>query len=100
MTTADRAAQDPKFDALELRKRRALYRAEHRGTKEMDWLLGRYAKAKLPDMTAAALTDFEHLINVTDADLQNWLIKPGATAAPEHADFIAEIRAFHALPKK
>jgi len=32
---------------LDASRRRALYRAEHRGTKELDWLLGRFARAEL-----------------------------------------------------
>ena len=40
-------------DDVAIRRRRAAYRASHRGTKEMDLILGRYAVARLPDMTAA-----------------------------------------------
>ena len=35
---------------LEIRRRRAAYRAHHRGTKEMDWLVGRYADAHLAEV--------------------------------------------------
>ena len=35
-------------DDLEMRRRRAAYRASHRGTKEMDIILGRYAEAGCP----------------------------------------------------
>ena len=37
-------------DDLEMRRRRAAYRARHRGTKEMDSLLGRFADAQLAAM--------------------------------------------------
>ena len=42
-------------DDIEIRRRRAAYRACHRGTKEMDLILGRFAVARLPDMPAAGL---------------------------------------------
>ncbi len=48
------------------RHRRALYRAQHRGTKELDWLLERYAEARLggnrgEEATAnLAVACFEH----------------------------------------
>ena len=32
------------MDGLEIRRKRAFYRAHHRGTKELDLILGRYAK--------------------------------------------------------
>jgi len=46
-------------DDIEIRRRRAAYRACHRGTKEMDLILGRFAEAKLPRMTLRELEDFE-----------------------------------------
>ena len=35
-----------------MRRRRALWRATHRGSKEMDFLLGRYAELTLDGMNA------------------------------------------------
>ena len=37
-------------DDIEIRRRRAAYRACHRGTKEMDVVLGRFAQARLAAM--------------------------------------------------
>ena len=48
-------------DDLDVRRRRCLFRATHRGTKEMDWLLGSYAQAHLPAADAAELTFWERL---------------------------------------
>ncbi|TMJ66522.1 MAG: succinate dehydrogenase assembly factor 2, partial [Alphaproteobacteria bacterium] len=42
-------------DDVERRRRRAVYRACHRGTKEMDWILGRFAQAALADMPSDGL---------------------------------------------
>ncbi len=53
-----------------MRRRRALYRAQHRGTKEMDHLLGRFAEARLAEMDDAALGLFETLLALPDPDLQ------------------------------
>lgn len=79
------------------RHRRALYRAQHRGTKELDWLLGRYADARLPDMTAADLTAFEELLSLPDPDLQNWLMNGTGFEGSALAGLLVEIRAFHGL---
>jgi antitoxin CptB len=54
------------MSALEERRRRAQYRAAHRGTLEMDWLLGRYAAAALPAMPQAELDRFEGLLTLPD----------------------------------
>jgi antitoxin CptB len=87
-------------DDLDLRRRRALYRAQHRGTKEMDWLLGRFAAAKLPHMNNAALTQFERLIEVTDVELQPWIMNPTSVVDPAFVSDIQDLRAFFELSRK
>ena len=46
-------------DELETRRRRAAYRCAHRGTKEMDIMLGRYGEAMLPTLADPQLAHFE-----------------------------------------
>ena len=84
-------------DDLDLRRKRALYRAQHRGTKEMDWMVGRYAEAKLSGMDSAALEHFERLLAVTDVELDAWIMKPGSIVELEFAATIVDLKAFHAL---
>lgn len=85
-------------DALVVRRKRALYRACHRGTKEMDWLLGRYAEARLPAMTDPALGAFEQLIGLPDPLLHRWIVDPAEAAAGAHASLVADIAGFAGLP--
>ena len=59
---------------LAVRRRRALFRATHRGTKEMDWILGRYATVEVPRMSADDLDVFETLLTLPDPDIQNWVM--------------------------
>lgn len=79
------------------RQRRALYRAQHRGTKELDWLLGRYAEARLSEMAVEDLTAFEELLALPDPDLQNWLMNGTGFEGSALAGLLDEIRAFHGL---
>ena len=60
------------------------YRAWHRGTKEMDLLLGPYADAQLDQMDEAGLDRYEALIEHLDTDLQKWMM--GQEPAPPEAD--------------
>ena len=48
--------------------------AEHRGTREMDFLLGRFARAMLEDMEDADLAVFEELLAIPDPVLAGALI--------------------------
>ena len=52
---------------------RMMMRANHRGIKEMDIILGRYAEARLDRMDAAALDLFDALLSENDQDLYQWV---------------------------
>lgn len=87
-------------DDVETRRRRAAYRACHRGTKEMDWILGRYAQAVLAGMDVVRLGLFERMLALPDPDLQDMVMHPELRPAGEFAEFIAGIREFHGLEGK
>ncbi len=84
-------------DELDHRRRRAAYRAAHRGTKEMDALVGRYAEARLAHFDAVALDGFERFLEIGDPTLQSWLFNPRALDQSEFRDLVNDIRAFHGL---
>jgi antitoxin CptB len=84
-------------DNREVRLRRAAYRAAHRGTKEMDALIGRYADAKLAMMSDGELSRFERLLAVADPMLQAWIFGKDPVRGSEFEDLIADIRSFHGL---
>jgi antitoxin CptB len=88
------------MDNLETRRRRALYRATHRGTKEMDWLLGRYAEARLSAAGEDEVAELERLIALPDPDLQHWILDGGDIGASELAPLIGRIRAFHGITSR
>ncbi len=82
---------------LDIRRRRALWRATHRGTKELDHLIGRYAESHLPQMPHASLERFEAFLSEQDPVLQAALLAPTATNSGEFGDIIRAVRAFHGL---
>lgn len=82
---------------LDERRRRAAYRATHRGTKEMDWLLGRYAEAHLASMPDAELDEFERLIQEPDPNLQQQIMLGRAPLDGEFGPWIERIRAYHGI---
>ncbi len=84
-------------DPLDIRRRRARFRATHRGTKEMDWLLGRYAEAKLPAMDAASLDAFEQFLSISDPDLNAWILNPDTIGDRAFGPLIFAVREFHGL---
>jgi antitoxin CptB len=83
-------------DGLDDRRKRLLFRCWHRGTREMDLILGRFADAEITRLTDEELTDLELLIDVPDPDLYAALTGSIPPAA-EHAGALFErIKAFRA----
>src|SRR5262245_44664494 len=71
-------------DGLDARRRKLLFRAWHRGMREMDLIMGRFADAAVADLTEAELTEFEQLIEVSDRELLAWVT--GEADVPAHQD--------------
>ena len=84
-------------DELELRRRRCLFRAQHRGTKEMDWLLGGYAQARVPQTSEVELAFWENLVLLPDPQLYDWIMGAEAVADARTKAEIDAIRAFHGM---
>ena len=90
--------EDDGGNNLDQRRRRALYRASYRGTKEMDWLLGKYAVARLSAMRADDLAAFEELLMLPDDQLQSMILgKVSLNLASELIPHIHALREFHGI---
>ncbi len=84
---------------LELRRRKALYRAWHRGIREMDLMLGGFADREIARMSEADLTLFEALLEELDSDLMAWIVGQRPVPARHDHAVLARIREdfrFHA----
>jgi antitoxin CptB len=81
-------------------KKRLSYRAWHRGTKEMDLILGRFADKRLESLSPEELKHFERLISYPDTQLYLWIT--GREPIPVEADspLLQEIRMSATKPKK
>jgi len=94
------SARDPQgifMDGLEIRRKRALYRACHRGTKELDLILGRYANERVAAMDEAKLAAFEAFLALPDTDIDQWI--RGFAAPDGVVDSVADIRRYLDLEK-
>ena len=69
---------------LDERRKRLLFRCWHRGTREMDLILGRFADAEIASLGDDELAQLEHLIEVPDPDLYAALTS-NKPLAPEYA---------------
>jgi antitoxin CptB len=71
-------------EPLDNRRRRLLFRAQHRGSYENDLLIGDFVKDRLAAMTETELDEVEAVMEFPDADLADWLT--GRLPIPAHAD--------------
>ena len=81
--------------SIDTLRRKLLFRAWHRGTREMDLLLGRYAEASLAAMDSAALTEFEQLLEAPDPELFAWLTEARPLPANFDTPSYRALKAFH-----
>jgi antitoxin CptB len=72
-----------------------LYRSWHRGTREADLIMGRFADVHLASLSAAELDEYEHLLDALETDLLSWLT--GLLAVPPEHDtaIFRRVRDFH-----
>jgi antitoxin CptB len=70
---------------LDERRKRLLFRCWHRGTREMDLILGRFADAEIANLSDDELAQFEFLMDVPDPDLYAALTG-NMPPAPEYAN--------------
>lgn len=57
---------------IEIHKKKLMFRAWHRGMKELDLLMGTFAQDELSDLSDDELVQFERLIDAEDNDLLNY----------------------------
>ncbi len=80
------------------RRRRLLFRAWHRGTREMDLVMGRFTEANLTALTDDDVVTMEALMEANDRDVFDWISGMAETPANYDTPVLARIRAFHLNP--
>jgi antitoxin CptB len=82
-------------EGLDQRRRRLLFRSWHRGIREMDLVLGRFADAQLVQLSEAELDDYERLLEIPDQPFFAWV--SGAETVPADYDtaMFRRLRDFH-----
>jgi antitoxin CptB len=82
-------------DGLDPRRRKLLFRCWHRGIREVDLIMGRFADVALAQLSESELSEFERLIELPDHDLLAWVT--GEVAVPPDVDTVVfrRMRDFH-----
>ncbi|MCB1537510.1 MAG: succinate dehydrogenase assembly factor 2 [Rhodospirillales bacterium] len=70
------------------RRKKLIFRAWHRGTREMDLLLGAFADRYVPEFDEVALDEFERLMTCQDPDLYDWKCGRGKPSPADDSDVL------------
>lgn len=84
---------------LENRKKKLIFRSWHRGTREMDLIMGRFADANLPRMSAEEVAAYEQLLRESDPDIYNWVSGRDPIPKGPHAALLERIKNFKFRPE-
>jgi antitoxin CptB len=97
MGLTDMTGSTRSSEGLDDRRKRLLFRCWHRGTREMDLILGRFADAGIAVLSDGEMAELERLLEVPDPDLYAALT--GETPlGPEYAGALFDrIKAFRAV---
>lgn len=84
---------------IDTRRKRLIYRANYRGFKEADLLLGGFAKIYMDSLTDAEVLQFEDLLSAKDHDIYDWIT--GRIPVPANYDtpILERLRKFDPLTK-
>jgi antitoxin CptB len=77
------------------RRRRLKFRCWHRGMKEVDLILGRFADATVDGMDEQDLAAFEALLDDPDPQILAWVTGQDAVPADRDTAFFRRLMAFH-----
>lgn len=76
--------------------KQVLYRSTHRGCKETDILLGKFAEAKVLEFNDEKLNLYHSFIEEDDMMIYDWILSK-LDFPQKYSDLIEEIRKYHNL---
>lgn len=61
------------LEHVENKRKRLIFRSWHRGTREMDLIMGSFADNYVKNFSVAELDLYEDILSYSDPDLYNWI---------------------------
>jgi antitoxin CptB len=84
-------------EGLDARRRKLIFRSWHRGIREMDLILGSFADSAMATLTDAELDQYEHLLELQDADILSWFTGGQSVPAAFDTELLKKIMASRAV---
>lgn len=87
--------EDAAEDNLSIMRKKLIFRSWHRGTREIDLMLGKFADAHLPGFDAGQLALYDAFLNNSDPDIFNWVSRAELVPEEEDNEVVRRILAFY-----
>jgi antitoxin CptB len=84
-------------EGLDERRRKMLFRAWHRGLREADLILGRFADAHLATLDDGELAQFDRLLEAPTRDIVSWVMGEFSPPAEDDTPLFRRLCDFYAL---
>ena len=84
-------------DNISIKRKRLIFRSWHRGTQEIDMMLGRFAEAHLPQFDEQQLALYDRFLNNSDPDIFNWLTGQEPVPPSEENDVMELMLKFYGV---
>jgi antitoxin CptB len=75
-------------NSLDPLRKKLLWRATHRGIKEMDIVVGGFAEAHLASMNQSEINEFQEILEIPDQDLLGWLTRQSEIPADQSSPLL------------
>lgn len=80
----------------EILLKQLLYRSKHRGCKETDIILGKFADAQIKDFSQEKLELYQKFIEEDDLLIYDWILGK-REVLPEYSNLLDEVKEFHKI---
>ena len=78
----------------DIRRKRLLWRATHRGIKEMDLILGGFVTRHIAGFSDAEIAELERIMEIPDQDMLSWATRQAEVPAAHASPLLTRILAY------
>lgn len=91
---------DKSLEDITKKRKRLIFRSWHRGTREMDLILGRFADQYVSAFSEEELAQYDQILSHSDPDLYNWVSEKEQVPANLLNDVLQKLIDFNLLKNK
>jgi antitoxin CptB len=93
ISSSDNQGHPRVTEDLDPRRKRIIWRATHRGIREMDIVVGTFVKQRIASAGEADLAELERILEIPDQDLMAWMTGALPVPADQTSELLEEMLA-------